>query len=61
MINTWGVCEFSEISHDPLRRWDFSCAVFTIRDPKRVESPAPACANCVHWLVADERLEGKRL
>jgi len=57
MINTWGACEFAELSHDPLRRWDLSCSSFTPGDVRRVEYPERCCANCAYWLIADEHLK----
>ena len=57
MINIWGVCEFAEMTHDPLRRWDLCCSSFSPAEIKRVEDIERCCANCIYWLVADERLE----
>ncbi|HQN18859.1 MAG TPA: hypothetical protein PKV86_06965 [Syntrophobacteraceae bacterium] len=56
MINIWGICEFSEMTHDPLRRWDFSCSSFDPVEPARVEGAKNCCANCIHWLAPDEKL-----
>lgn len=56
MINTWGVCEYGEMTHDPLRRWDLCCHAFSPGDPKRVEGIEKCCANCTYWLIADECL-----
>jgi len=57
MINIWGVCEFAEMTHDPLRRWDLCCSSFNPAEIKRVEDIKRCCANCIYWLIADERLE----
>jgi hypothetical protein len=59
MINIWGICEFAEISHDPLRRWDFCCNAFSPREDKRIEGER-YCANCHYWLACDENLEVKK-
>ena len=56
MINIWGVCEFGEISHDPLRKWDCGCTFFCPCPVKRVEDTGKCCANCVYWLAADEKV-----
>lgn len=56
MINIWGVCEYGEMTHDPLRRWDLCCSSFSLGDPKRVEGIEKCCANCIYWLIADECL-----
>jgi hypothetical protein len=56
MINTWGVCEYGEMTHDPLRRWDMCCNSFDPRDQKRIEDLEKCCANCTCWLIADECL-----
>jgi len=56
MINIWGVCEYGEMTHDPLRRWDLCCHAFSPGDPKRVEGIEKCCANCTYWLIADECL-----
>jgi len=61
LINIWGICEFAEMTHDPLRRWDFSCKDFTPKEVKRIDSKEQHCANCIHWLIADELLEGKKI
>jgi len=58
MINIWGVCEFGEMTHDPLRQWGFSCNFFIPAEEKRVEVTEKCCANCIYWLVADEKLKG---
>ena len=54
MINIWGVCELGEISHDPLRKWDFGCTLFRPCRVKREEAIERCCANCVYWLAFDE-------
>jgi hypothetical protein len=56
MINIWGVCEYGEMTHDPLRRWDLFCSFFNPRDQKRMEDMEICCANCIYWLMADECL-----
>jgi hypothetical protein len=56
MLNLWGVCEIGEISHDPLRKWDFGCTQFRPCRIKREEAAERCCANCVYWLPFDERI-----
>jgi hypothetical protein len=60
MITIWGVCEFGEPTHDPLRRWDFSCTFFLPLEPKRIDDRDACCANCRFWIATDEHLEGKK-
>lgn len=60
MINIWGVCEFAEITHDPLRKWDMQCNSFSPMEVKRVKEMDRCCANCIYWLVADEHLKGDK-
>jgi hypothetical protein len=57
MINIWGVCEFAEMTHDPLRKWDMRCSSFSPASAKKVEEIDVCCANCLYWLIADEHLE----
>jgi hypothetical protein len=57
MINLWGACEFAEMTHDPLRRWDLYCKSFRAVEEKRIEDTKKCCANCVYWLIADENLK----
>ena len=61
MINLWGVCEFGEITHDPLRRWEMCCNSFSPKYAKRVKTVDKCCANCVYWLIADENIEGSKI
>ncbi len=56
MINSWGVCEFGEMSHDPLRKWDSDCTLFCPCRVKREEALQKCCANCAYWLPFDERI-----
>jgi hypothetical protein len=60
MINIWGVCEFAEITHDPLRKWDMQCNSFSPMEVKRVKEMDRCCANCIYWLIADEHLKGDK-
>jgi hypothetical protein len=60
MLNTWGICEFAEISHDPLRRWDFTCTFFAPGNVRRVEDMEACCGNCMWWLAADEHPGGDK-
>lgn len=57
MINIWGICEFGEISHDPLRRLDYCCRDFSPMEVGRVKTSEKCCANCIYWLIYDEHLE----
>lgn len=54
LMNTWGVCEFAEMSHDPWRSWDAICKVFRPRDTQRAGNVDRCCANCIYWLAPDE-------
>ena len=63
MINIWGVCEFAEMTHDPLRKWDMQCSSFSTVEVRRAQEIDTCCANCIYWLIVDEHLEkngGKR-
>lgn len=60
MIDIWGVCEFAEISHDPLRRWDNTCRSFEPVDTVRVDTVKICCANCKYWLIPDENPDGRK-
>ncbi|ABK18644.1 hypothetical protein Sfum_2970 [Syntrophobacter fumaroxidans MPOB] len=57
LVNTWGVCEFAEMSHDPWRRWDASCKAYRPGEVRRVGTIGQCCANCVYWLAPDETPE----
>jgi hypothetical protein len=59
MITVWGICEYGEPTHDPLRRWDFTCTFFIPLERKRIEDRDVCCGNCRFWLAPDEHLEGK--
>jgi hypothetical protein len=57
MINIWGICEFAEMTHDPLRKWDMQCTSFSPVEENRLKEMEKCCANCKYWLAADENLE----
>jgi len=59
MINVWGVCSFGAGTYDQMTRWDLSCTFFAPRRKKRVEERGHCCANCLFWLVYDERVRAE--